>query len=85
MYTCPLHLLYLMLIQVPLEDVAWLLKKGKKSPYYTINIIHVPRSRTSPIITEEKHLTTGKKEGCHETAASEQKDTLRKTDISKKN
>ena len=34
-------------------------------------------------ITEEKHLTTSKKEGCHEIAASEQKGTLRKTDIKK--
>lgn len=58
-------------------------KRKKKSPCYTVNIIHVPRSRTSPIITEEKHLTTGKKEGCHEIAASEQKGTLRKTDIAK--
>lgn len=58
-------------------------QKEKKSPCYTVNIIHVPRSRTSPIITEEKHLTTGKKEGCHEIAASEQKGTLRKTDIAK--
>lgn len=73
----------------PLPDAThryyWKMSSGysKKSPCYTINIIHVPRSRTSPIITEEKHLTTGKKEGCHEIAASEQKGTLSKRHFKK--